>query len=197
MVNETGNGVVGVLNTYLPQIQDRLVELIKAPAINPEMLWIVTPLVIATLLMTFYFGRYLKEEIGWNTAVGNSLVLVFVSIDLFRYIYTNPHLELIVGWIPTKTIVAILVALEGFTLLYADFFHFLPEKIAFFISSALPVNLTAYVAIAIVYSNIPFNLITIASALVLFFILLGIFEAVKYIERNVLSKKSEEKPIKK
>ena len=25
-------------------------------------------------------GKYKKEELGWNTAVGNSLVLIFIGI---------------------------------------------------------------------------------------------------------------------
>jgi len=185
-MNQSLHGSAYFKSIFLPEMFGRIWDLISAPAKVPEMIWIVVPLIVSLLVMTIYFGRYKTEALGWNTAVGNTLVLVFVSIDLLRHIYNNPHIEnpLMIGGfgIPIKTLVAILVMLQGFTLLYANFLHWLPEKIAFFITSALPVNLTAYVAITIVYSDIPFNWMTLVAALVLFLILFGFFQLIKITE---------------
>ena len=76
----------------------------------------------------------------------------------------------------------IIILLEGTALFFADFFHFLPKKMAFLISSELPVNLTAYVGIAIVYSGISFDLITIGAAIILLMILLLFFHIIHLIE---------------
>jgi len=150
----------------------RLEELVTAPYYYPDMIWMVIPLITTLLIMQFYFGRYSKEEMGWNTAVGNTLVLFFIALDLLRHIYNLPPADLInFFYYPIKTMVALLVSIEALTLFFADFFRFLPKRLAFFISSPLPVNLTAYVAIALVYSHLAFDYYTILAALVLFVIL--------------------------
>ncbi len=184
---------------FVPDALQRFVDLVTAPAKVPEMIWIVVPLVVSLLVMTIYFGRYAKEELGWNTAVGNTLVLIFVSVDLLRHLYNNPHIESSIdagGFaVPIKTVVALLLLFEGFMLLYSSFFHWMPKKIAFFITSSLPVNLTAYVAIAIVYSNIPFDWITIAAAVILFVLLFIFFKLFKFMEGNIFGvKKKKDKP---
>lgn len=175
-------------NVFGPQVYNRIVDLVEAPWINPEMGWIVTPLVITLLLMTFYFGKYKLEELGWNTAVGNSLVLIFVSIDLMRYLYHSPLPPAIDNYFtqPVKTAIAIFILAEGLFLVFTNFLHWLPKKAAFFISAPLPVNLTAYVAITIVYTNVIFDAVTLVAAVILFLILLGIFSLLKHGEGKLL-----------
>ncbi|MBI4344213.1 MAG: hypothetical protein HY555_01355, partial [Euryarchaeota archaeon] len=63
-------------------VLERVLALLGAPIANPEMIWFVVPLAAITLIMTLYFGLHPKEELGWNTAVGNTVALLFVSIDL-------------------------------------------------------------------------------------------------------------------
>lgn len=197
MVNETINMSGGVLsnitakgisafsmniNQFVVILYDRLMDIITAPARIPGMLWIITPLVAALLLMEFYFGRYTKEELGWNTAVGNSLVLIFVSIDLLRYIYGDTNflaMEVSQIFVVEKTIIALAVAAGSILLLFTEFFHMLPKKFAFFVSSSLPVNLTAFFAIILVYSDIPLDVYTLISALVMFIALLIVFRILK------------------
>ena len=45
--------------------------------LNEDVLWMVFPLLIATVVMLFYFEKYKDERPGWNTYVANSLVLLF------------------------------------------------------------------------------------------------------------------------
>jgi len=180
---------------YIPFVGVRLLELVEAPARNPEMWWIIAPLFVTLLLMTFYFGKYIKEELGWNTAIGNSVVLLFVAIDLLRFLFnlTIPGsiLNFQEEWI--KTLIALGVATEGITLLLSSFFKTLPKKISFFICSPLPVNLQAYVAIAVVYTNVPFDWATLIAAVVLFFLLLVGLTLVKKVEHLFIIKLQEEK----
>ena len=70
------------INSFAQAVLKETVLLIKAPATNPQMIWITVPLVITTLLMTFYFGKHIKEQLGWNTALGNSVVLFFVGLKV-------------------------------------------------------------------------------------------------------------------
>ncbi|MEA3515541.1 MAG: hypothetical protein U9R34_08755 [Nanoarchaeota archaeon] len=175
-----------------PNVIARLLELLTAPKQNPDMIWMVSPLIVTVLLMTFYFGKYGTEDIGWNTAVGNNLVLLFVSVDLLRQIYNGLGNGVVGATImnyemyPIKTALSLVILFIALILLFLNFLHAIPKRISFFLSSPLPINLTAYIAMAIVYTNVVFDGTTVIAGLVLFFILLGIIQLLKFIERLVL-----------
>ncbi|MFH1290636.1 MAG: hypothetical protein ABIH92_04470, partial [Nanoarchaeota archaeon] len=57
----------------------------------------------------------------------------------------------------SKTIVSAIVLFIGILLLFLNFEHYLPEKVARYMSSPLTVNLIAYVIILYVYSDVPLN----------------------------------------
>ena len=179
MVNETITQQI--IDVHVPIIWHRMLELIKAPTQNTEMLWITIPLVLTLFLMQFYFVKYTREQLGWNAAVANTLVLVFVSLDLFRFIFHYSAPPSFLNWLlfPVKSLIAFIVVIEGLLLFFADFLHFLPKRIAFFISSSLPVNLTAYLAIVLVYTGMEITTTTILAAVMLFFILLLFFSILR------------------
>ncbi|MBT4446559.1 hypothetical protein HOA92_00745 [archaeon] len=149
-------------------ILERFLDLLYAPLRHPSMVWIVVPLLIALTLMTIYFAKYKNEELGWNTALGNSLVLIFVSLNLFQHVY-------VVGIQVATIILSSILLLLGIMLLFVNFTHYLPKRISYFISSPLPVNLIAYVAIAIVYSEVIVNVYTLAAGIFLLASLLTFF----------------------
>ncbi len=152
-----------------PIIKGRMIEIISSPINNPEMLWLLAPLLLTLFLMELYFGRYKEEELGWNTAFGNVLVLIFVSAYLANHIYQN---ALITD--PIKVSIAATVIFMGLILMLIDFFHLLPKKIAFQISSKLPINYMAFVAIILVYTDIAIDRFT-TIAFFLILIALSIF----------------------
>lgn len=121
---------------------------------STEVLWIILPLFIATVAIIIYFERYRDERPGWNTYFANSLVLLFVSIILLRYIQSINGLGA-VNYVEYggKTIVSAIVLLIGIVILLFNFEHFLPEKVARQISSPLTLNLVAYIAVLFVYSG--------------------------------------------
>ena len=177
--------LIGVL---IPTIWHRLVELLSAPAVNPQMIWIIIPLIVTLVLMTFYFGRYTREELGWNTAVGNSIVLLFVTIDLLRYVFnlTTPGSIINYELHPISTIICLIVAAEAVTLMFTSFFKALPKSVAFFICAPLPVNLQAYIAISIVYTSITLDWYTLLAVIVLFIILYFAIKLLQIGERALI-----------
>ncbi len=203
MVNATTEAVNATLSTsdmvtmfftneFIPTLKAiwfRFVDLVIAPAHYPEMIWIILPLVFTLIVMEFYFSRYRNEDLGWNTAVGNGVVLMFVCIDLLRQIYNDNFYDLLqitsISDAPLTTILAGVIGLWGLTLMFFDFFHLLPKKLAFIISSVLPVNLISYVGILLVYTNvakqgfvIPIDMITLMAALLLLVLLFVLFRTV-------------------
>lgn len=140
----------------------RLMELVFAPLHDQSMLWAAAPLLIATIFITAYFGRHRKEELGWNSAFGNTMVFLFVAIGLIREMYysggagswdnlTSNPLYL---WISAG------LAATGTVLMAITYFHLLPKGIAFAAFSIVPLNVIVYVAMATVYAGAPLDAIT-------------------------------------
>lgn len=151
----------GALLSFVPVdslsvVVERYVELLSTPLVYRDMLWVVLPLVLTILAMELYFGTYSSEELGWNTATGNSFLLVLISCDLFRQLFSSSSISLeTVVENPTLFAIAGSLLLLGILMFILNFKHALPRKLAFRISSTLPVNLFAYLAVVLVYSNLP------------------------------------------
>ena len=145
-----------VLSMVFTEIYSRFMEIIFAPVRNTEMMWILVPVIASLLLMELYFKRYADEGLGWDTAFGNSLVLIFVSIDLFRFLHGSGMLE----YVALENALVIAVALLGLMLTLTSFFHILPKQMVFGFSSRLPVNVIACLAVIIIYSGISIDVYT-------------------------------------
>ena len=179
---------VGFL-TALKFIGERALEIAKQPLINTEMLWILLPLLTALLLMELYFGRYKKEELGWNSAVSNSIILFFVGMNLCSFLYSKNMLigltvvpSDLVSIAAEKTFIALILILESISLIVLNFFHLVSRKFAFGISSALIMNFIGVISVVLVYSNIHLDMITIPAILLLFIIMVAFFSFLKIIE---------------
>ncbi|PIN74716.1 hypothetical protein COV18_05850 [Candidatus Woesearchaeota archaeon CG10_big_fil_rev_8_21_14_0_10_37_12] len=157
-------------NVFLERILEQLFILINAPRLAPELWWVAAPLLFTLLVMSFYFGLYKKEELGWNTALGNTIVLLFVGIDLLRtlYHYTRPaSFENFLFFWETLLLVCIIL-IEALLLFYFAFTHALPKHIMFFLASPLPVNVQAYVIACVVYLQLNSTWFLLFAAIVLF-----------------------------
>lgn len=163
----------------------RFIELLFAPLRNQDMLWAAVPLAIATLFITLYFGRNRREELGWNTAFGNTMVFLFVAINLIKEMYKQGgsldslfsntlYLSLCLG-----------LATTSLLLMFITYFHLLPKKVAFFLFSAPPINVTVYVVMAVVYANVPPDYITVLAAFLFLFVILVIAKTIQAIIRLV------------
>ncbi|MBT4334245.1 hypothetical protein HOD61_00300 [archaeon] len=159
--------IIQTIVDSMPLVLERTIEIAKSPIINTEMIWLLAPLIITLLAMEFYFGRYKDEELGWNSAYGNALVLVFVSASLAKHIYMN---ELYFSLVKLSAVAVVIFM--GLELMFIDFFHILPKKIAFNISSKVPINFLAFVAIVLVYTELPLDNITLIAFVVLLLLLL-------------------------
>lgn len=146
----SNSNIAQQISQFMFTVYDRFLVILKAPAAFPDMIWILTPLILTLLLMELYFGRYIEEELGWNTAFGNSLVLIFVSIDLIRTLYYQNNNNIVID---LEFAIVLAVILEGLLLTLIDYFHLLPKKVAFDISSKFPTNFIAYIAVILVYTD--------------------------------------------
>ncbi|MBR9692721.1 hypothetical protein GOV07_02185 [Candidatus Woesearchaeota archaeon] len=195
---------------FVPTLLDRLARLFAAPFEHPQMIYIITPLIITLVLMEFYFGRYDKEELGWNTAVGHALVLIFVSVDLIKTIYPDmaPLTLLSKAWFnltnfstqsgeAISTLITVAIFALGILLLISDFFHWLPKGLAFFLSGTLQINLIAYLGIVIVYTHntgvnpMPLDWYTLLAAVLVFIALWIFFGIIHLLEPSYKGKRKD------
>ena len=165
------------------QTLKRTIELVLAPLNNQDMLWIAIPLIVATLFMTLYFGRYKKEELGWNTAFGNTMVFLFVAITLIKEMYQQGgSLESLFGNSLYLSLTAGLSG-AGIFLMSVTYFHLLPKRLAFFFFSAPPINVTTYVVMAIVYANVPTDYLTVLAGIVFLVLILVVSKILQFFLR--------------
>ncbi len=163
-------------------ILQRLWEVMSIPFTDFSMLWEVLPLVITIIIMEMYFGRYKKEQIGWNSALSNSLVLIYIGSNLLHYLFLTNEITYANGY----TFIALVVILAGLLLALLDFYHILPKTLTFGISSVLPINFLAYLAIVFVHGHLILDLNTLFASLILFLILLLLVEIVHLIQKPTL-----------
>jgi len=150
-------------------------------AFIPETLWAVAPLIIATILIIVYFEIYHKEDYVWSSYLSNSLVLLFVSMALFKYLlsinqggYAN-----IINY-PAKSIATIALLFIGVALTKFNFEHILPERFSKHLSSPLTINLSALGIVLFVYSTIKFNFYSTISLILLILVLILLFNLIKF-----------------
>lgn len=156
---------------------------------NKELLWIIYPLALVTIIILIYFEKYRDEKPGWNTHVANSLVLIFISSYAFRYFFSLngggvQNIELF----PIKFAVCILTLILGLIILLVNFEHILPEKISRKISSPLTLNIIAYLVILFVYSTLPESLTLFISLFIIFLALIIILNILRIISRKIFLK---------
>lgn len=167
-----------------------LSELALAPAKNPEMLWIAIPLLGTLLLMEVYFSRH-NEKLGWNTAFGNGIILLFVAFDLLRKLYSSfPEQSL--SFFPAepylpKSLVIAFVFLYALAVLSINFFRTLPDFASFTLSSYPVTIVLAYVAVAIIYSNIEIEFATLFSVIILYVLIFVLLLIQKILMSHLLA----------
>ncbi|MBN1170315.1 hypothetical protein JXA56_04780 [Candidatus Micrarchaeota archaeon] len=165
-------GIQCILEEISNQIYHRTTELLMAPLNQQQMLWTSIPLLVATLFMILYFARYRREELGWNTAFGNTMVFMFAGISIVREMYEQGgSLETLFSNELYMLLCIGLIAWGAF-LMFFTYFHLIPKKFAFFILSAPPINVTVYVIMTIVYADVVPDYITALAAIVLLVLIL-------------------------
>jgi len=163
----------------------RFMELLEAPLAEPNMLWFAIPLIIATVMMTLYFGRYHKEELGWNTAFANSMVFIFVSIDIIRRMYESVEPYSWLNILNNPLYLMITLVLSGFGLLsiLVVYYHLLPKQIAFRLFSNLPVNIATYVIMCVVYAGVTLDQYTVYAGILLFLVVWILLKLIQGLQR--------------
>jgi len=149
------------------QTGDRVMELILAPINNQEMLWIAIPLFITTLFMTLYFGRYRSEEVGWDTLFGNTMIFLFIAIDMIKRMYAEDGGTL-ASLLENRFYLALTLMLMGasLVLMIISYFRLVSKRFANLFFSIETMHVSVYAIMSIVYAGVAADWITLAAVLV-------------------------------
>jgi len=162
------------------------IKFLYAPIIFPEMLWILTPVLLSIFLMDFYFLKYKREGIGHHKSLENTIFLLFVCFNLTYYVLSFPN--------SVKAYLVFFYIIFCIFIGLLDFIHKLPTELIFKTSSKFLVAYLSYVVIILVYSDLLNNLDFFTFMAILFssVLLLMFFGAIKKIVSYLEPKSYEE-----
>ena len=143
------------------------------------MLWEIIPILTTIFIIEMYFGRYSDEELGWNSAVANSLILIYVGVNLLHYLYLKQ-----IFYFGSYLIISIILVILGITLAILDYHHWLPKRISFGVSSVLPINFLAIFSIIFVHGELTLDLLTLYAAIILLIVLFSSVKIMHYVEKK-------------
>ena len=158
-------------------------QIFSTPFKDPSVLWLLIPIIFIWFMLEIYFGIRKKEELGWNTALGNGISLFWIGMALMRQLFQEAELS-----IPSFLILIVIITYSLF-ISYLSFTHKLSAKITYNLSKPTPVYFLAFVAIVWTYGTLEITLAIALDLIILFFTLVGIVELIKY-----LLPEAQEKP---
>ena len=171
------------------------------PWLNFETLWIILPLILILILIHLYFGRYRTEQLGWNSAFSNSISLLWICAILFRFLLEKNNLsitQILSQQRSLESLIIISILFIGVLfLLILNFFHTMPKKIAYLISSANFTYVLAYIIISVIIGGFLLNIETLISSIIVFILIIIFLQIIKHIipmtksARQIMDKKEE------
>lgn len=158
------------------------------PLNNPDFLPSLMPLLIGLFVIEVYFARWHDEELGWNSAVSNSTLIITTALTLIYRLNITPRPS------TPRAAVAYGILLLGLLYLVLNFYHLWPARVAFNVSSSFMVYTLVYLAIVVVQAGIPLTEATFMGAVLAFLTIYVFFKAVKNVHRRLHSTPQRRQP---
>jgi len=155
------------IHPFLQQMLTGFGQISTAISKDWSVMWLLAPVILLWILLEFYFGTHKQEKLGWNTALGNGFVLIWITLTILR--------DLFAGSIEGKTgkiIIMILFTIYGSTVCFLAFTHKAVEKVSFLLASPYIIYFLSMYLILWGYDLLEVSLIIILDVVVIFFVLL-------------------------
>lgn len=155
-------------------VAERTAALLLFPAQHTALIPSLLPIFLGLAIIELYFGRYQFEELGWNSAVSNSVLLIATGVTLIM------RLNLL-DLPPTgaRAVAAYGILGLGLVILLLNFYHVWPAEVAFNVSSGFTAYTTVYIVLAAVHQELPLDGNTAAAGLAVFALFYVVFKLVK------------------
>jgi hypothetical protein len=165
------------LHPFLQEMLKGFWQIFTAISKDWSVMWLLAPVIILWILLEVYFGLHKSEKLGWNTALGNGFVLIWVTLGILRDIFK--------GSVQGKTgqiIIMVLLVIYGGFVCYLAFTHKAVEKVSFLLASPYLIYFLSMYLLLWGYDLLEVNLYIIIDVVIIFFFLL----LLKTILRNML-----------
>lgn len=187
---DADRGEEGTDLTMVPTaaVFDAYLQFLLFPLNNPGFLPTLMPLAIGLFVIEVYFARWHDEELGWNSAVSNSTLIITTALTLIYRLDITPDP------LGPRTAVAYGILVLGLIYLVLNFYHLWPARVAFNVSSSFMVYTLVYLAIVVVHLGIPLTEAAFGGAVLAFGTIYVFFKALKDVHRSLGSTPKQRKP---
>ena len=174
------------LSPILPNLLEGFSQIGKSFAVDHSIWWLIAPIIAFWILIDIYLKKYKKEELGWNTALGNGLSLLWVSFICLKYLFDESFKNF-----SLPAILAVsLILIYGILVVLNSYSHKLSKKVSFAIGSPTSIYFLSLIAILWTYGKLPITVWTTADLAIAFVIIIFIEFIAKKLVRP--AKKEEE-----
>lgn len=156
-----------------PIIYDLLngfVEIFKSPSNDWSVFWLIAPILLFWLMLEIYFDRHKKEELGWNTALGNGLSLFWVAISCVKFI-VGENFTFESFW---RTFWIFIIFSYSLFIIWISFTHRLKKNIVYLLASPTPIYFLSIMIVLLSYGVLEFSWIILVDLSILYLLILGI-----------------------
>ena len=148
--------------------------IVASPFTDFSVWWYLGPILILWFLLEIYFGKYKKEKLGWNTALGNGVSLTWINIEAMRYLFS---LQLGDFWL--RFLVLAIVMIYGFFVIYISFTHKFKPAVTYSLAAPTPIYFLSVVVTLWGHGNLTLSLWVLVDLILLFILALLFFIVVK------------------
>jgi len=160
---------------FYNEMWDAFGVIFRAPFKDLSALWMLIPLLIIWFILEIYFGTHKKEQLGWNTALGNGISMFWITVALMRNLFQN-NFE---AFTFLKFSGVFILFIYAIFISYISFQHKFSAKVTYAISAPTPVYFISGVIVLWAYGALEIGLWIFVDLMILFLIVLGVVELLR------------------
>ncbi|MFH1590976.1 MAG: hypothetical protein ABIC95_03530 [archaeon] len=145
-------------------------HILAAPFKDLSVFWLLAPILILWIIMEVYFDMHKREELGWNTALGNGISMFWIGVSVMRHIFENQMTAF--TWPRFSALVIILS--YGLFITIISFKHTFKAKVVFLLASPSAIYYLSTIAILWGYGSLTLSWMVLLDLFLLFCIIVGI-----------------------
>lgn len=157
------------------EIWQAFVVIIKAPWKDLSIWWLLVPVLLLWFLLEFYFGKYKKEKLGWNTSLANGTSLTWVSMESMRYLFSIKADNF--WW---RFLLIMIVMIYGFFIIYLAFTHKFKGTITYKLASPTPIYFLSAVVILWSHGLLEFTRWILLDLIIIFIFVIFLFMLIRH-----------------
>lgn len=146
-------------------------EIFRATISDLSIWWLLAPILLLWISLEIYLGEYSREGLGWNTTFANGLSLAWVTIESFRYLFSDTLLTTF--WL--RFLILIIILTYAIFVILTSFYHRFRIKTMSYLAGPSPVYFLALITILWGHGLLDISAWVLLALFILFWLIAGIF----------------------